>query len=290
MAFAVAVAAALFLPQSLRLDESQTLWQVNRFPLEILSTIGSDVHVPLYHFLLYFWEAIFGNGITINRIFSLIFFLASIPMIVLVGNEVYGERRVSVFAAVLFTISPFMNWYGSEIRMYSMLVFVTLVNQYYFIRMRKGGGRGIWWGYTISALVGSFTHYFFGLVLLSQGIFFLFFRRSFPKGTLKRLILSYLIVLLALAPWVVYVLRLGKAVNAQPLLPAPTLIDFFNTFSEFFVGSSVPINAFVVALWPLLVVAWFLTFQKQPRPSEDHFYLIFSLFIPIGTAFAVSVL
>lgn len=291
MALAAVASAVLFMPQSLRLDEAQTLWQVSRFPPEILSTIGGDVHVPLYHFLLYAWDIFFGNGLADNRIFSMVFFIASIPMVVLVGDEAYGNRVVGVFAAVLLAVSPFMNWYANEIRMYSMLVFVTLANQLFFIRLRKYGRRGTWWAYAATSVIGVYIHYFFALVLLAQAFFFLFFRRSFPRGSTKRFAVTYLAVVLALVPWIVYVLRLGKAVNSEPLLAMPTLINLFNTFSEFLVGGqSVPINAFVVALWPLVLIIWFLTFQKRRHPGTDHVYLVYSLFVPIITAFLVSVL
>ncbi len=291
MAFAAAMAAAFFIPQSLRLDEAQTLWQISRFPSEIFHVVGSDVHVPLYHFLLFGWNSLFGSGIVVDRIFSLVFFLASIPMIVLVGDETYGARGISIFGAVLLTLSPFVNWYASEIRMYTMLVFMTLVSQYFFIRFRKEGSRGAWWGYLVTGVIGAYIHYFFGLVLIAQAIFFLFFRNEFRPGSLRRLLLAYAIILLSLAPWVVYVLTLGQASNSVPLLPVPSLINLFNTFSEFLVGEqSVPINSFVVALWPLIMLAWFLTFQKRGRRGPDHAALLFILLLPITIAFAVSVL
>lgn len=291
MAFAAASAAAFFLPPSLRLDESQTLWQVSRFPWEIFHVIGSDVHVPLYHFLLYGWNIFFGNGMTSARIFSLVFFLASIPMVYLVGGEAYGSRRIGLFGATLLAVSPFMNWYGSEARMYSMLVFITLVNQYCFMRWRKTGSANHWWGYTATAVIGTYVHYFFALVLASQAVFFIFYRRSFPKGSLRRLLFAFLLVAVAIIPWGIYVLHLGEAANSVPILPVPSLIDIFNTFSEFLVGEqSVPINSFVVALWPLIIVAWFLTFQKKGRKGPDHAYLLFSLLIPIAATFAASIL
>ncbi len=291
MAFATAIAAAFFIPQSLRLDEAQTLWQVSRFPNEIFHVIGSDVHVPLYHFLLFAWNSFFGNGITVDRIFSLVFFLASIPMMVIVGDETYGSRRIGTFGAVLLALSPFMNWYASEIRMYTMLVFMTLVSQYFFIRFRKTGSNAAWWGYLVTGMIGAYVHYFFGLVLIAQAIFFIFFRHEFRPGSMRRLLLAYAIVLLALAPWAIYVLTLGQASNSVPLLPVPSLINLFNTFSEFLIGEqSVPINAFVVALWPLIMLAWFLTFQKRGQRGPDHASLLFLLLLPIGIAFAVSVL
>ena len=290
-AFVIASAVFLFLPQSLRLDESQTLWQINRFPSGILHAVAGDVHVPLYHFIAYFWESVFGNGVTANRVLSLIFYIACIPLIIIFGDEVYKSREVSIFAAVIFAISPFMNWYGNEIRMYTLLVLATIVNQYFFVRARRDNKKSSWIGYGISAVVGMYVHYFFSLVLLTQALFYFAYRKAFPDGSFKKLTIVAVAVAAALSPWLIYVLRLGQIVNSEPLLPAPTLIDIFNTFSEFLFGNqSNAINSFIVALWPLIMLAWFFALQKDKKNrTVENDYMFFSVVIPIVVTFIVSV-
>src|SRR5438128_2111892 len=72
---ASAVSFALFINQSLRLDEAQSLWQSARTPIGIVRLVAEDVHVPLYHILLHYWEVLFGNGVAVARMLSLAFFL-----------------------------------------------------------------------------------------------------------------------------------------------------------------------------------------------------------------------
>jgi hypothetical protein len=56
-----ALAYFFFFNQSLRLDESQSLWQSGRSAADILTIVAQDVHVPLYHELLHFWRICCGR-------------------------------------------------------------------------------------------------------------------------------------------------------------------------------------------------------------------------------------
>jgi mannosyltransferase len=227
-----------------------------------------------------------------SLLLSLLFFVASIPFVVSLGYEVFKSRRVSLLGAALFALSPFMNWYGNETRMYSMLVFFTIINQYFFVKVRKSG-KGIYWlGYALTAILGAYTHYYFGLVLVTQAIFFLFNFSAFPKYSLRNFIISAIAVGGALAPWLMYVRYLNKISNSEPLLQAPSVVDVFNTFAQFIFGiQSVPINSFIVALWPLVMLAWLFSIKKYGHKDNiDGQYLVFSIISPILIAFVISVL
>jgi len=281
----------LFIHQSLRLDEAQTIWQTYRSPLGILHVVGKDVHVPLYHLAVYFWQIVFGHGIATARAFSVVMFMISVPLLIMLGDEVYASRRSSVFAAALFAFSPFMNWYGNDIRMYSMLVAVTILQQYLFIRIRKGAGSGAWSAYGLLSVVGMYTHYFFFLVLISQGLFYSLYRAHFPPGSFKRFAQVAGVVLLAFAPWIIYVFYLGEVGNSQPLLSRPGIIEIFNTFSYFLFGEQGDtINSLVVALWPLIMLGWFFSLQKTKTINTDTAYLLFSVVFPVGFFFAASLM
>ena len=79
MAVAGSFSYWLLLSQSLRLDESQSLWQVSHTAMGTLKIVAADVHVPLYHLLLHYWIVFFGSSIFQVRLLSLFFYLLSIP-------------------------------------------------------------------------------------------------------------------------------------------------------------------------------------------------------------------
>lgn len=292
--FVLILSLFFFSGQSLRLDESQSLWQTSHSIPEIMLLVAEDIHVPLYHLLLHFWQLTFGSGVATARMLSLVFYLGLIPTIYFLGKQVYGQT-VGLFAAFLMTISPFMNWYGDEIRMYTIFALLTLVNQYFFICLftkRDEWGmvpRKYWIGYAISFYLGMFSHYFFAFNLVTQAIFFFMYREHFPYRALRKFAGILAIGVVLFAPWAWYVVSLGTASNTQPQLVQPTSIDLFNTFSQFMFGfQDDRINTILVSLWPLLVLMIFLSLRRNKRVSPQTVYLFFSLFTPILLAFAVS--
>jgi mannosyltransferase len=293
--FAVSVSIFALSKQSLRLDEAQSLWQSSRSPKGIFYVIAQDVHVPLYPLMLHYWESFFGDGVAQARVLSLIFFLASIPATFMLGRLAYN-RTIGLFAALLVAASPFLNWYGNEIRMYSLLMFVAIINQYFFIKLFKNqtGPRpdqtGAWWGYGLSALVGIYTHYFFWFILGTQGLFYLFNRDKFSPRALKNFILIVVMLLAAIAPWLYYVAKVGQIGHATPILFKPNSINFFNTFSQFIFGfQNDHLNTIIVALWPLSVLFLFLSLRKHQKISPETVYFFLSSLMPIILAFIVSI-
>ena len=289
---AAALSLFFFSAQSLRLDEAQSLWQTSRSPADIASIVARDVHVPLYHFLLYGWRVVFGDGVAVARGLSLIFYLLSIPAIYALGKLSYNKES-GLFAAALFAVSPFMNWYGNEIRMYALFTFLVILNQYCFVRLwknRENGGAAAL--YAVTAVLGAYSHYFFLLVLASQAVFYLWRRRIFPRGTLSKLLVSWALVALALLPWGYYVFSLGEVQNQEPTLQAPTSINVFNAFSQFIFGfQDDHLNTVFLSLWPISVILAFLAIRKQRdtvAPETEYFFLTVAL--SVALAFCISVL
>ena len=290
MAMAAGFSLIFFSNQSLRLDEAQSLWQTSRSPAQIVSLIAEDVHVPLYHLLLHFWRRGFGegDGVGAGRLLSLLLFLATIPSIYLLGKLAYG-KRVGIFVALLTAASPFLNWYGNEMRMYSLLALLAVWNQYFFIRTYKDPRNYVWWGYALTALIGVFTHYFFGLILLAQAAFYLFYHRLFQRGTFRKLAGTALLIGVLFLPWAWFVWSRNSAADSNPLLPPPSSVDVFNTFTAFLFGFQEDhVNALVASLWPLGALLGFLALRRNHRISPESSYFLLALAVPILAAFGLS--
>lgn len=291
LALGVTLLAYLELSQlSLRLDEAQSLMQTSQSPKMLLYQLGQNVHVPLYHLSLYTWQSFLGNSVETGRFLSLLFYLAGIPLIYKVGKRAFGPS-VGLVGAALFAISPIMNWYGSEIRMYTMLVLVTLINQYYFFGLLQRGWEQSWVGYLLSALVGIFTHYFFFLTLLTQAVFFFTRRSLFREDAFKRFMVLAGLLAVAFLPWVLHVARqqLGLGSNTDPQLVLPTAVSIFNTFSAFLFGyQDDTINTAIVSLWPLLLIFGLLLLRKRVTYPPEALYAALSFLVPIAVAFIAS--
>lgn len=284
------IGAYFFIGQSLRLDESQSLWQVSRDVPGILALVAGDVHVPLYHLVLHYWRAFLGDSILVARLLSLLFFTLSIPALYLLGKRAYSVRA-GVLAAFLFAISPFMNWYASEIRMYTLFVFLTILNQYLFLRIidEKKPRVITWVSYALVNVLGVYTHYFFFLNLIAQGIFYLLRRSHFARYTFWRLLSVAVVVLGALSPWVWYVFSRGVAGFQEPLLAAPSFVDLFSTFSQFLFGfQSDALNTILLSLWPVAIIFGLIALQRSQRFLLSTEFFVCTLLIAFGITFFES--
>jgi len=292
VAFAVFFSVALFAHNSLRLDEAQSLFQTNRDIAGMLNLVAQDVHVPLYHTLLHFWQIAFGQDIFVARMLSLVFFVGTIIMTYVLATYALGRRGVGLFAAFLVAISPFMNWYGSEARMYTMLAFVTVLHAFFFVKLLRLSGSARWVLWVLTGIIGVYTHYFFIFVLLSEFATVLAIRKkSLDKHLLRNVIISGVVIAISLLPWLYYVYSLGLANNTQPALGAPTAGDLFDTYAQFIFGFQTPlVNTLIVSLWPIVVLLAFFALQRAKRkvPLEITLF-VFLAVIPVLSAFVISI-
>ncbi len=289
--FALFFGLTVFMNTSLRLDEAQSLFQTNRDIVGVLNLVGQDVHVPGYHILLHYWQVAFGNDIYTARLLSLLFFIATIPAVYWLASYAFNNRATGLYAALLMSISPFMNWYGSEARMYSMLALFTVLHQIAFLKIFREGKAVHWVWYVITAAAGLYTHYFFAFVLLTEFVFYLFFKNEFaaPKA-LRKFLIAVTLAVIAVVPWLVYVFNLGFANNTQPSLVEPTSVDLFNTYAQFIFGFQVDsLNTVLVSLWPIVVLLAFFSLQKNNRIPREALFFAFASIVPVLGAFVVSI-
>lgn len=255
-----------FLPESLRLDESQSIWQANRSLKDMLEVNARDVHMPLYNILLHNWMNYFGNNIFTNRILSLSFFIGTIPMSFWVTRLITKRSEIGLYVATILSFSPFANWFGNELRMYSMLIFFTLCSHYCFLKLyeAKKNNLFLWFNYFLFSLLGIYTHYFFILFILCQLIFFLFNQKAFIKGAKFNFLILYISLAILISPWIAYVKYINTAGSQTPLLVKPSTVDLFNVYSNHFFGFQNDYNnSLILSMWPLFGVLCLYFLQKR---------------------------
>ncbi|MBI5003959.1 glycosyltransferase family 39 protein [Candidatus Kaiserbacteria bacterium] len=288
MIFCAAVSVFFLLPQSLRLDEAQSLWESGRSPSALLMIVAKDVHVPLFHILLHMWRVAFGSSVAAARSLSLVFYILSIPAIYILGRLAYS-RSTGLYASVLFGLSPFMNWYGNEIRMYALFTLLIILNQFFFLRIIKQGSARIWIGYGTTAMLGIYTHYLFFLSLAAQAVFYFLHRSLFPPRSLARFSIVAAVLVFSFAPWVWYVYALKEAGMQLPLLMPPTTVDLFNTFSQFVFGfQDDTLNTIFVSLWPITVILVFLALRRGARFRFETEYFLYTIICSFAALFIGS--
>lgn len=85
-----------------------------------------DGSPPLFYVLLHFWMEILGRSEVATHLLPLLISLATVPLGYWAGRELFG-RRAGLGAAALLATNPFLNWYSTETRMYTLVVALSLV-------------------------------------------------------------------------------------------------------------------------------------------------------------------
>lgn len=309
--FAIALSAAISIvtlfSQSIRLDEAQSIWVYTKSIPAFLRLTAEDVLVPLYGIIIHFWMQLFGTNVVSVRLLSFIFFLLTIPVLYKLAIEA-GTKRIAVVAVLLFSLSPFIIWYSTETRMYTLFLFITTLNNLFFFRLFKSDGISGKLGFFISAAAGLYTHYFFLFQLVTQGLFVLAkssgiiksiddFNHS-PTDTswqrYKQFAKTYaILVCLAVAsllPWIGYVFHLGSISNSLPLLQTPTTFNIFQVFVQFLFGfQTSAVQGILISLWPLLILMILVLFTQRKQLNITNVeYFILITFLPILIMYAVS--
>lgn len=164
-------------------DEALALF-VGRSSLgDLLHTvIGQRGGAPL-HFLLAWTVVHLGGSLTALRAFSLLFAVASIPLIALLGARL-ADRATGVVAAGLASGSWVFIFQGVFGRMYSLFLFTSLLSFIALLRALDGGGRRRFalWGVALVFTLAS--HPYAVLVVGAQALYVLLRRQRLREVVL----------------------------------------------------------------------------------------------------------
>ncbi len=104
------------------LDEYHT-WLLASMPLDTLWTfISGDVHPPVYFLLMNLWHRLFGDDAIALRAPSFLSYVFSVGVFGSLLQRAGGERITRIAASCMFAFSPAIVFYGTEVRMYALLV------------------------------------------------------------------------------------------------------------------------------------------------------------------------
>jgi mannosyltransferase len=123
--------------QSLWYDEAFSVWISKLSVPQLVQATAVDVHPPFYYLLLHYCMMFFGTSESTVRLLSALFGILAIPMIYMVGRQLFN-REAGLMAALILTFSSFNIAYSQETRMYSLMALLALLSMYYFIRSLQG--------------------------------------------------------------------------------------------------------------------------------------------------------
>ena len=134
----------------------------DRFAERVLG--GDQLFGALYYGLLRVWSTVGADPFTI-RLPSVVFAVATVPLLYLLARRLFG-RHVAGAAAAMLAINPFFIRYAQEARAYALVLCLITLASYLLLRAMDRGSLGRWLAYGLAAAGAALAHLFAGFVLL----------------------------------------------------------------------------------------------------------------------------
>ena len=153
---------------------------------------------PFFDFLLKLWMKL-GDGEFILRLLPLLFSMAALALIFLLGKRLF-DSRIGVVAVLITAFMPFQIYYAQDLGPYSLYQFLCLFSLYLLVGFVTDDKK-IATVYFIAFLnlVALYTHYFAGLLILTQTVYLLLIKYR-SRRAIIHWFLAHLIYLVAFLP------------------------------------------------------------------------------------------
>lgn len=171
---------------------------------------GNPEHPPLYYLMARFCVQWFGAPVAARYLTAFISLLA-FPCLYWLCLELFQSSLTGWIAIALIAISPLHVLLAQKARQYSLLEVIILLSSASLLYALRLATRRSWIIYAVTLVLGFYTHLFFGLVVISHGIYVVVTRGLQFSKALVNYLLAFLVGLLAFVPWLwVIITRLDQ--------------------------------------------------------------------------------
>ena len=133
---------------------------------DFIQQMLSNCHMPLYYIYLKIWMILFGDSDFVLRMSSVTPSILSVPIMFFIGKEI-KDNNTGLLAAFLTTISSFHIYFAQEMRLYSLVFFLSSFIVLYFFKFTKNQNKNNLFIFLLLNFILSATH--------TLGILFSFF-------------------------------------------------------------------------------------------------------------------
>lgn len=190
-----------------------------------------EINMSLYYMFVHFWIRIFPNASEgMLRVLSVIFSVASIPAVFLLGKTMGVSRKkatvIGLVAALLVALNAYHIQYGQEFRAYSLVFLLATLSTFLFIKAieQPPDTPNYWWRwYAIVSAAAVYSHFFMVFVLVAQvaSLFVLFLGNIQTFHIKLGLVSSGVAIAVLITPLAVATFSAGAGGLAW--IPEPTL-------------------------------------------------------------------
>lgn len=304
---AVALAVAAFLAicfvkintWSVWFDESFSVFMVKQSFADIWRYTAVDVNAPLYYYLLKIWSLFVGYGDVALRMFSVIWGAGALILGFILTRRLFGQR-IAFFALPLLTFSPMLLRYATEMRSYTLLVFLLLALTYVLVRISEKSSRKLWLIYGFLAAAALWTHYYAALVIMAHMVWHAvqIYQKSniakiegwrprlkalAGKFFTRKMVPGIILAAALFLPWLPFMIKQFATVQGAgfwiPAFGMETISGFFGEMMVYNmhdqISNFVAVGLFIVLI--LLVILLVKIWQNSTKKFRQKYLLILGL-------------
>jgi mannosyltransferase len=271
--------------KSFWLDEGISV-EIARLPWNQLLFVlrHREANMALYYLLLRFW-LFFGSSEGYIRGLSVLFSVATIPLLYALGSRLFG-RVAGLLGAWLLAINAYHIRYAQEARGYAMVVFFSALAGWLLVRNLQEPVTAQWGAYAAAGALAVYSHLFGALVVIAHGASLAFLPRTdLPWRELKR---SARWIVYITVPLILVIVTVGD--GSMRWIQHPDL----RVVVQFFVSIAGNDGYLLLLMESIAVAAAVYTFAKDrsrgiATGKRWAYIFVFAwLFIPVLLVLAVS--
>ena len=167
------------------------------------------IHPPLFYALLKVWTAAGGESLLWLRLFPALTSIAALVPFLLLARELRLGNEATSLALLLAASNGLLIKYAQELRMYSLLLLLTLTSLWLFARLldSERASRRLLIALFVADLLLVYTHYYGWLVVACEAALLVYADRR----KLRAFLLVCAGLLLCFAPWAFECARAARA-------------------------------------------------------------------------------
>ncbi|MEH1822663.1 MAG: glycosyltransferase family 39 protein [Nostoc sp.] len=251
-------------------------------------------HPPLYFVMTNLWVQCFGSTVAATRSFSAFISLLIFPTLYWLCQELFQSKIVGLVAIAIIAVSPFYLVYAQEARMYSLYTLNILLSSAALLRAMRLNTKPSWSIYSVTLLLGLYTHFLFSLVAIGQGIYV-----AVNKGLRARKILiaylsAFLAGIFAFIPWLFLIItqsdKVQETINwSKRIVPLNDLVDawqihwariFFDITSDYRYPDQLQNSLWFLIIRLLVILLFYAVYflvRKTPKSTWSFVLILISL-------------
>ncbi len=191
------------------IDEASTLYSTQKGVFDAFqNAFYAEKQAPLYFLLLSLWRDI-DLSVFFARVFSIICSCLAIKFFYDLTLKFFNKQQ-AILITTFFALHPFLIWISLEIRLYSMVVLLSILLLKFFTEGYLESQKNSQFFYLLTAIIGLYTNYYLGFFLVGGFAGLLILKRW---KTAQTYFIQMFIVGLSILP-LVWVIKMQLSVNS----------------------------------------------------------------------------